>query len=1151
MTKRTLPISIAVFASLLTASAWAQIDTATISGRVTDASGAVVAGATITVVDVDTNFTSDSKTNAEGLYRVPSLRPGPYRLTASNPGFKTYVREGLDLRVGDNLEVNVGLEVGGATESIKVTAEASQLQTETSSSGAVMEGAYLQQLPLYQRYVEATFLLVPNIDGAGLTYAGNLQGWHIDGLSDVKIGFFQDGTYAVANNNGTVYTAQTIQSTVEEVKVIGSVLPAEYGHSGGGAMIAVQRTGTNALHGEISEFGRVSAMQQRKYFDLGKLGQELPGQTTAPPSELFMQPNATLSGPVYIPKIYNGKNRTFFVFAVERVIEKQGKQAAYTVPTPQELAGDFSFSGTGVTPNQLYYPNSTTLVNGQYTRSPIPGNIIPQSMIDPAAAKFIALNPYASPDAPGTFSNTGPANNFNGTYLKKYYSENYTGRVDQQLNPSLKIFGNWLYKTIYQRSPNPQIAVAAFDSSLVVEHDRNNTATLGATKVIGPTLVNEFRLGYNRFVALVTGPDVNANTAQLLGIPNVSGAYLPGGLPLTVGTPSINTLENFTLKDDITWVKNKHSFKFGYDQLHMRQDNFGLGNPSGTFTFDSAAGLTGSGTTTIPNTGGISLASFELGAVTSYTASIPTASWLPRDTINSFYAQDDWKFSPNLTLNLGVRWAMESPWHTKYGQFTQFNPALADNVVAGDTGQITNPGGNMNNREWQAPEPRIGLAWHPFNKLVVRTGFAMMHVDLGLAPSQLDDYTISTTQSQVSGNPTPLFQLSHGPAPLSFAGLTAQGTQQYTGCTGTTTVTCSGRNTEYTNPNIKDPYVLTYNIALQYQLFPNTLVELSYDGTAGIGNIETPNMNVLPFSYDAGNTTALTALAGNGQIYRPYPNFGTITYRDNISHSTYNGGTIHVQKRLNRGLFWDTFFTYSKSIDGSGVSTTAVNSDLFKGPSAFDRRFRYVGNFTYDLPFGKGQRWMNKGGILDKFFGGYNLVWQYDVETGNPITWGFTNSPYSYLPSYVGISGRPVLIGTPALSPTWQELGTNRFNEGFQNPTINSLADFAYPGQYLFGNAGKDTFYLPRQIGASFSAHKEFRIKERLTLQLRLDFQNPFKWYNWATGINTTVDLKNVNAGTTTETSGNLFGKVNSGSEATTATDGGTPMMNATIRLRW
>jgi hypothetical protein len=1151
MTKRTLQISIAVLSALCASSAYAQLDTATISGRVTDASGAVVAGATITIVDVDTNFTSDSKTNSEGFYRVPSLRPGPYRLTAGNPGFKTYQRDGLDLRVGDSLEINVNLEVGSATESIKVTAEAAQLQTETSSSGAVLEGAYLQQLPLYQRYAESAFFLVPNIDGAGITYAGNLQGWHIDGLSDVKIGFFQDGTYAVSNNNGTVYTAQAIQSTVEEVKVIGTVLPAEYGHAGGGAMVAVQRTGTNTLHGEISEFGRVSAMQQRKYFDLYALGQQQPGQV-AVASELFMQPNATLSGPVYIPKIYNGKNKTFFVFAVERVIEKQAKQQAYTVPDAAELMGNFSFAGQGVAANQLYYPNSTTLVNGQYTRTPIAGNIIPPSLIDPAAAKFLALTPYALPNTTGTYSNTGPSNNFQGTYLKKYYSENYTGRMDQQITPDLKIFGNWLYKTIYQRSPNPQISNGIFDSSLVLEHDRSNTATFGATKVFGPTVINDFRVGYNRFVALITGPDANANTAQLLGIPNVSGAYLPGGLPTgTLTAPSINTLENFTLKDDVTWVKNKHSFKFGYDLLHMRQDNFGLGNPAGTFSFDSAAGLTGSGTSTIPNTGGIGLASFELGAVSAYTASVPTASWLPRDNISSIFAQDDWKITPKLTLNLGVRWVMESPWHTKYGQFTQFNPSIADTVVAGDLGAVTNPGGNFNKREWQVPEPRIGLAYHPMDKLVVRSGFAMMHVDLGLAPSQLDDYTIQANQNEVSGNPTPLYQLSHGPSPLVFTGLTAQGTQPYIGCTGTTTVTCSARNTEYTNPNIKDPYVLTWNLALQYQLFTNTLVELSYDGTAGIGNIETPNENVLPFSFDAGNTAALTALAGNGQIYRPYPNFNTITYRDNISHSTYHAGTVHVQKRLSHGLYWDTFFTYSKSIDGSGVSTTAVNSDLFKGPSAFDRRFRYVGNFTYDLPFGKGQRFMNRGGVLNGALGGWNLVWQYDAYSGNPITWGFTNSPNTYLPSYVGISGRPVLIGTPALSATWQDLGGNRFNEGFQNPTINSLADFAYPAQYGFGNAGKDTFYTPRGIGASFSAHKEFTIRERAKLQLRMDFQNPFKWYTWAQGINTTVDLKNVAAGTTTETSSNLFGKVASSSEATTVADGGVPMINATIRLRW
>ena len=1148
--------------SLLAVPALAQLDTGIFSGRVTDASGAVVPNAPITVVETQTNFTTDTKTNGDGLYRVPTLRPGTYRISVAAPGFKTAVRDGLELHVGENQEVNIGLEVGGTADSVVVTAESAQLETETSAHGETLEGKYLQQLPLYQRYVELTFFLLPNIDGQGITYGGNLNGFHIDGLSDVKIGFFQDGTYAAANDGGTVYTAQAIQSTIQEVKELGTVLPAEYGHSGGGALIAVQKTGANAIHGEISEFGRVSAMQQRKYFDLGKLGQELPGQTTDPPSELFQEPNATLSGPVYIPKIYNGKNRTFFVFAVERVIEKQGKQAAYTVPTPQMLGGDFSFAGQGVTPNQLYYPQSTTLVNGVYNRTPIPGNIIPPSLISPVAAKFIALNPYATPDTPGTFSNTGPSNDFNGTYLKKYFSENYTGRVDQQITPSFKMFGNWIYKSIYQRSPNPQISVPQLDGSLVVTHNYDDTSTLGATKIISPTLISEFRLGYNRYVNQTTGPDVGANTAQLLGIPNDNGAYLPGGLPLTVGTPSENVIENFTIKDDMTWVKGKHSFKFGYDLLHMRQDQYSLGNPSGTFTFDRAAGLAGncptaniSGSSTCPNTGGISFASFMLGAVDSSAFSIPTASWLPRDNISGSYFQDDWKFSPKLTLNLGVRWSMESPWHTKYGQFSEFNPTGTDNLVGGDTGVITHPGGNVTKREWQTPEPRIGLAYHPFNKLVVRTGFAMMHVDLGLAASQLDEYTIQSSQNQPSGNPTPLYQISNFPG-VTYPGLSSGGTQLYTGCTngtlnGTTMLTCSGRSTTYTNPNLHDPYALTWNFGLQYQLFTNTMVELTYDGTAGIGNIETPNMNVLPENYDAGNTTALAALTGNSQVYRPYVNFGTITYRMNISHSTYHAGTVHVQKRLAHGLYYDSFFTYSKSIDGSGVGNTDVNSDLYKGPSAFDRRFRYVGNFSYLIPLGKGQRWMNRGGVLNALLGGYTLNWVYDAYTGNPISWGTTNSPYTYLPSFIGIGGRPNLIGTPALGSDWQNLGPNRFNEGFQNPTINSLADFAYPTNYQFGNAGKDTFYLPRQIGASFSAYKEFVFKERMRLQLRLDFQNPFKWYNWATGINTTVDLKNVTSGTTTETSGNLFGKVSSGSEATTAADGGTPMMNATIRLRW
>ena len=225
--------------------AFAQLDSGTFSGRVIDSSGAVVPNAQVTVVNAETNFESTSITNADGLFRVPSLRPGPYRAQIKANGFKTYNRNGIELKVGDNLSLDITMEVGVISENVTVTSEAPQLQTETSASGMVAEGTYLEGLPLYQRNVKATFYLMPNVDVAGFGYSGNLNGYHIDGLQDSKIGYFQDGTYAVANNGGTIYTTDPIQSTVEEVKVLATTLPAEYGHSGGGAMTAVQKTGTN------------------------------------------------------------------------------------------------------------------------------------------------------------------------------------------------------------------------------------------------------------------------------------------------------------------------------------------------------------------------------------------------------------------------------------------------------------------------------------------------------------------------------------------------------------------------------------------------------------------------------------------------------------------------------------------------------------------------------------------------------------------------------------------------------------------------------------------------------------------------------------------------------------------------------------------
>ncbi len=341
---------------------------------------------------------------------------------------------------------------------------------------------------------------------------------------------------------------------------------------------------------------------------------------------------------------------------------------------------------------------------------------------------------------------------------------------------------------------------------------------------------------------------------------------------------------------------------------------------------------------------------------------------------------------------------------------------------------------------------------------------------------------------------------------------------------------------------------MTWNMNVQYQLKQNYLLQLSYEGSASVGLLQTPNENVLPEDYDQGNTTALATFVGNSQPFRPYPNFGTIGVYQNIAHATYHSGTVHFTRRLANGLTIDSFFTYAKSLDGTGVGVTDVATNLYKGPSSYDRRLRYVGNFSYNIPIGKDKLINVPNKVLNAIVGGYTLVSTYDIYTGNPITWSFTNSPYTYMPSFVGIGGRPMLLGTPELRNDWQDLGTNRFNQGFQNSTINGLQDFAYPGQYQFGNAGKNTFTTQRGIGFSFSARKQWRLAEHVNMQFRFDFQNPFKWYNWG-NMNTTVDLKNVTPGSYAETSSNLFGKVPSGNEATTVADGGTPMMNLTLKI--
>ncbi|PYT26219.1 MAG: hypothetical protein DMG57_22350 [Acidobacteria bacterium] len=1122
-----------------------QIGTSTITGRVTDASGAVVPKVAVTLVNTNTNFQFSTVTNSDGLFRIQSLQPGPYRISFEATGFKRLTRDNIDLRVGDTLPIDVTLEVGSVTDSVEVVAKAQLLETETSATGSVMEGELLHKLPLYQRYINSTLALVPGMTTDGYAYGGCICGYHLAGQRSGHLGIFEDGVVGNDQFDGTG-TIKPVQNSVSEVKVLTTALPAEYGHSAGGVINVVKKTGTNELHGLASEFGRTRRMQHRLFFDKYRNSQPRAGSPDGQQVQ-FQLPEANVGGPVVLPKLYNGRNKTFFFFGYQKLIEKKAAGQFGAVPTPDMKNGDFSFGGLG---NQIFDPTTTRqLANGNWVRDPFPGNIVPLSRFDPVAQKVLQLDPWKAPNNPGTVNSDGPVDNLLFDEKSRTFFEDYSGRIDQQFSTKFKVYWSYTYnhESGLGRQRNVRLKdFDAFEGNLSPFTQQNYS--LGKTYIFGPTMINDARLGFfrNRYDTFV--PSYQKNYAQILGIPNVSGDLLPSfadngadkfsadslyGIP--VSGPSRNIGETLSLRDDLTKIQGAHAFKMGYEVLRHRLNATVTGHPSGDFRFDGmTAGLQTDGNP-VPGTGN-TFAGFLVGSVRQAMFDEELASWLPRSWIQSFYFQDDWKFSPRLTLNLGLRYSNESPFDTKYGKVSNFDPTAIDDLT-GRTGAIVHPGTGVNHRYNKNFQPRVGVAWHPWLKWVFRGGFALNTVDIKYPQfrAQFDEYVANANQQRPPGDPRPLYQISHGPDPVAF-NIRPNGTSPFLGSN------YDARSADWYDRNLRNPYVLNWNLSTQYEINANLLLELSYQASTGVGLIEQWQANAFPLDFGKNNPALRAAVFAAPQNFRPYPQFGDVLIRSNFGHSTFHSGTLKLEKRYSRGVTFTTFYTFSKAVDsqdddnsGSGVAPVQ-NRGLEKARAIFDRNHRYIGVITYELPVGKGKRFLDRGGIWNHVFGGYEIAWIQTLESGNPLTFGFRNSPYNYFPTYIG-NRRPDLVGSPHLRDNWKDFGGDRFNSQNINPIID-INYFAYPAAFTPGNAGRNIVTGTPLRWAQGSAQKNFSISERFKLQLRWDFQNALKTYNFNPPT-TKVDFKNPRT----------FGKVNS--DPRTASLGGQPLMNLTLQLIW
>ncbi len=1142
-----------------------QISTGTITGTLTDPQGAAVVGVKVLIVQTNTNFQTTSETNSDGFYRTQSLQPGTYDVTYEASGFKTFVQKGLQLRVGDVLPVDAVLQLGQVTEQVQVTSEGTLLETENSSTSTVTEGDTLYKMPLYQRYVLNTLNLSPNVTMGGYAYGGSLSGFNVAGLRSTGTTVFEDGVFGNDPVESTGTDIKPVENSVGEVQLVTGTLPAEYGHTTGGVLTVAKKSGGNDYHGEGSMLGRTRSMTQRQFFNLYRTSQPQPGAPDGVPA-FFYQLDGSLSGPISIPKVYNGKNKTFFYFGYQKLVEKKATAFTSQTPSPAELNGDFTFGGIG---QQLYDPSTTRQVvcpsagsfNGVscatgatiWTRDPIPGNKIAPSMIDPVYAKLLSFNPWVAPNSAGSLTSTGPVSNYTWESRARTFYTDFSDRVDHQFTPELKAYTSYTYNYLSGLQRPTSVADPAFDyANGYISPLTQQNASAGLTKLFGPTSLNDLRVGFYRLHGFTISPSYDQNWASKIGIPNdspllfptLSGTLASGNstapaLNTTYGlgaqSPATQIREVWTFRDDFTKVMGTHALKMGYEFLYYEANYSQLGLPSGQFQFDNmTAGLQPSGAV-IPNTGN-QLAGLELGYVRQATFTSYLATWLPRDSVNSLYFQDDWKFSKSLTFNLGLRWSTESPFHTDHNQLSNFSPTTID-PLTGMMGAIVHPTGGLNQRDWKNFQPRIGMAWHPRERLVFRGGLGINTIDIRFpnALQQFDAYQSTFNQQQVAGNPSPIYRIDQFPGGINYPTLAAG---SYTG------VNASSRNIYWMDGHLHPGYAMNWNASLQYQLSNNNILKFTYQGSAGVDLIESWNVNVFPTSF-AANDPALRSLATAApQKYYPYPQFGAIDYMSNTGHSTYHSGTVQFQKRYSQGLVLNSYYTYSKALDDCDTDTgtcTGVapvqDRNLNKGRAGYDRRHVFVTSFTYELPVGQGRKFANHSKFLDYLVGGYELAWIQSVETGNPFSVSFTNSPYNYYSTTIGNQVPNLTCNHPTMPQfgLGDDIGGNRFNQAGENAVLK-VGCFAVPAPYTIGNAGRNIITGPGLLYSQMSAKKNFRLSERVNLQFRFDFQNVFHNY----GFNAPNSVYSY-------TQPQLFGKITG--DQTTASFDGQPLMNLMLKL--
>ena len=1131
--KIVLSCIVAWFAMVPMASAQ-NAQSATVVGNVTDSTGAVVPNASVTLTNSATNVSTKGTTNSDGAYYIPYLAPGTYTLTIQAAGFSKYMQTGIVLVIGGVPSYDVKLTVGEQSSQVEVSAtEQPLLETQDVAIGGLDDAKFIQQQPMMQA---KPYHVMYYMMGAEQTSGPN--GYSLAGLPGNEIQYSLDGIGAKQTPRsaiGDVNNAVTPPvDALQEAKVWTTGIPAEQGHDSGGAINMVTKSGTNDLHWTAEE----------RYIEKDWIHRSIFQQSpTTTPFE-YHNFDSTLGGPIVIPKIYNGRDKSFFFLGFRFDYDHETNTTTNSTPTlamegedPTLPPGAY-FNWTGAQP--IYDPATITCTigtcaNGKgWTAQRFPGNVIPLNRIDPVAKAFLAQHPYFAPNTVGNFVNTGPANNLIGNQNYLADKDGYIARFDQVLTSKDKLYFRWAWNR-YRTHPGRQNIIYSWtlidptaNAYSRPEPIDTNNFVVDETHVFGPALINEFRVGYQRRLDTVTPFADNENWAAKLGIPGVPGNTFPafvttGGSNVTWSADPGNYFrtdqDDFEYGDDMTLVKGHHVFKWGWEGLRLRENDTGTETqtastvplPSGLYNFSGS----GTGLPFTANTGN-SFASFLLGAVDNATYSEQLERYEPRWWSNELYFEDSWRVKSNLTINAGLRYTLENAGNTKAGFKSEFNPSVTD-PLTGDMGAITNPAGPLYNNAGFNFAPRIGVDYNFRTNWVFRGAFDLFTAD-NLQEMGMDNYEALAVVAQAPGNPKPGMYLSQGPGPINYP-INSNNTSSYESASGNYV----NRTATYLDPKLHNGHTMSWSAGFQYQFKPTTIIEFDYIGSTSYGlvNPYPVNINALPQSIITSTDKSFQqTVFTDQQAYLPFPQFGAINYYTNWVGSNFNSGTVDVKKNYSHGLSFDFHYTYEKLIDeGPGsqqLSTTGVSTPFTVGTGAqlnivgpnpltigYNRaatrgldpgsfKHQFTGTTTWDIPVGHGRRWMNHSNIGDIFLGGWTLLTIQSLRSGYGVSFlapaGQVGNPNNEFPGEVFMNH---VAGQPIKTPNFSLNPHNMWPEQNQNPYYNIKA-FAYPAPFTQGNTGIGATTNGGVWWPQYSLSKTVAYREKYKLTVRMDADNLF-----------------------------------------------------------